>query len=145
MLLNQQTNGLPDKLTNWPTGQLLDRYGPMDPSSGPVTLTRRLPFACVGNNLCGRLHVGVERFLNAKIVTNKSDFEKEVSKDNFYEYSVIGPSVCVIVTDGISTICKNPIYVPAGVYESESSSLLLLLLLLLLLCGSGRKEFERML
>ena len=67
------------------------------------------------NNVCGKLHTNINKFINAKLIYTKKEFSRQSEQTDFMDFIPVGKNASVIISDGKSILNKLPIYVSAKV------------------------------
>ena len=73
----------------------------------------------LGNNIPGRMHMDSNKFTDIKISNDLNSFRKFTEDPRFFNLIRVNQSTAIFIFDGKTTICDNPIYVPAKVYSTS--------------------------
>ena len=71
----------------------------------------------LGNNIAGRMHLNSDKFVDIKISCDLKSFMKFVEDPRFFNFIRVNETTAIIIFDGKTICCDNPIYVPAKVYS----------------------------
>ena len=71
----------------------------------------------LGNNIPGRMHMNSNKFVDIRLSSDIKSFLEFVEDPRFFNFIRINETTAIMIFDGKTICCNNPIYVPAKVYS----------------------------